>query len=290
MNKKNNSMDERQKKMIACALNEDIGKGDITTAATIASQKTGRARIISKQKGILAGTRITEYVFTSYDPKLQVKLDHRDGDTLVSNEIVMVIEGNIAAILSAERVALNYLGHLSGVATLTAQYVQKIRQTKAKIVDTRKTTPLLRVLEKEAVRAGGGINHRMGLDDMVLIKENHIQAAGSIINAVEQTQRFLTEMKLDVRIVVDTRNLDEVHEALTCGIDRIMLDNMIIDELREAVALINHQVEVEASGGITLENVREIALCGVDYISVGAITHSAPAFDYSLMLDEVKHE
>jgi nicotinate-nucleotide pyrophosphorylase (carboxylating) len=290
MNKKNNSMDERQKKMIACALNEDIGKGDITTAATIASQKTGRARIISKQKGILAGTRITEYVFTSYDPKLQVKLDHRDGDTLVSNEIVMVIEGNIAAILSAERVALNYLGHLSGVATLTAQYVQKIRQTKAKIVDTRKTTPLLRVLEKEAVRAGGGINHRMGLDDMVLIKENHIQAAGSIINAVEQTQRFLTEMKLDVRIVVETRNLDEVHEALTCSIDRIMLDNMIIDELREAVALINHQVEVEASGGITLENVREIALCGVDYISVGAITHSAPAFDYSLMLDEVKHE
>ncbi len=168
----------------------------------------------------------------------------------------------------------------------TADYVALVNGTSAKITDTRKTTPLLRALEKEAVLAGGGVNHRMGLYDMILIKENHVRASGGIRNAVSQTRRFISEMDLDVAVEVETRNLDEVREALTTDITRIMLDNMTIAEIKEAVELINHQVEVEASGGVNRDTVREIALCGVDFISVGALTHSAPAFDFSLLLDE----
>ncbi len=272
--------------IIRWALVEDIESGDITTQATVVGQQNITARIISKQKGVIAGIKIAEHVFKQVDNTLKIKLDYSDGDFVEPNETIVVIEGNTAAILRAERVALNFLGHLSGVATATADYVALVNGTSAKITDTRKTTPLLRALEKEAVLAGGGVNHRMGLYDMILIKENHVRASGGIRNAVSQTRRFISEMDLDVAVEVETRNLDEVREALTTDITRIMLDNMTIAEIKEAVELINHQVEVEASGGVSRETVREIALCGVDFISVGALTHSAPAFDFSLLLDE----
>lgn len=272
--------------LIRHALNEDIGSGDVTTDAIIDVNTAGIARIISKQSGVIAGTSISRHVFLEVDPGLTVKVDFSDGDTVQENETILVVEGSIAAILKAERVALNYLAHLSGIATLTAEFVNLIKGTKTKITDTRKTTPLLRALEKDAVLSGGGYNHRMGLYDMVLIKENHIEAAGSITKAVEKATKIKTDTGVNLAIEVETRNMDEVREALTTDIDRIMLDNMTIDEIKEAVKLINHQVEVEVSGGVNLQNVREIALCGPDYISIGAITHSAPAFDFSLMLNE----
>lgn len=284
------ALNKKLQDLIARSLQEDLGNGDITTRSTIENGHRGKARIISKQPGILAGITICEHVFYSIDNALEIKLDFRDGDRLQSNETVMVIVGKIRSILAAERTALNYLAHLSGIATVTAQFVQEISGTKAKITDTRKTLPLLRVMEKDAVKSGGGVNHRMGLYDMILIKENHILAAGGISRATEQTHRFIKDMQLQTSIEVEVRNLEDVREALTCDINRIMLDNMTLDEMKEAVELINKQVEVEASGNVTLENVREIALCGVDYISVGAITHSAPAFDFSLILDEVKSE
>ncbi len=245
----------------------------------------GEGRIFTKQAGILAGTEITREVFYAVDRTLKVKIDFEDGIHVEPEAVVMVIEGSVRSVLSAERVALNFLGHLSGIATLTGKFVGLIRNTNAKIIDTRKTTPLLRRLEKNAVVAGGGENHRMGLYDMVLIKENHIRAAGGILQAVMATETHLKEIGRKIKIEVETRNMDEVHEALCCNIQRVMLDNMTIPEIKEAVKLINHQVEVEVSGGVNLGNVREIALCGVDYISVGAITHSAPVFDFSLLID-----
>lgn len=278
-------MHKDSNKYVKKAIDEDIGSGDYTTQATVKPNLKGSARIISKQSGIIAGTTIAEHVFKTADPQLLVTIYYRDGNFLHGNESVMLIKGNVNFILSAERTALNYLAHLSGIATLTGKFVNEIKGTKAKITDTRKTTPLLRAMEKEAVKAGGGINHRMGLYDMILIKENHIRAAGGIVYAVKQTRRFLKEMKLNLLIEVETRALPDVREALTCAIDRIMLDNMNSDEVREAVHLVNKQVDLEASGGITLENVREIAETGVDYISIGALTHSAPAFDFSLLLD-----
>ena len=273
--------------LIIKSLQEDVGGGDITTRATIRSSYKGEARIISKQEGILAGSVVCAHVFSSIDRDLKVKISCFDGNPIKPNDTVILIAGSIGSIVTAERTALNYLAHLSGVATLTAQFVKQIKGTRAKITDTRKTLPFLRALEKEAVKAGGGYNHRMGLYDMILIKENHITAVGGIVRAVEQTQRFLDKMGLDTNIEVETRSLDDVREALACPVTRIMLDNMTLDEMRQAVKLINHQVEVEASGNVNLENVREIALCGVDYISVGAITHSAPAFDFSLIVNEV---
>jgi len=271
--------------LIHRALDEDLGSGDITTAAIVEETQTGVARIISKQEGIIAGTNITAHVFKIVDPQLKVKIDFSDGVLVQENETIIIIEGKLESVLQAERVALNYFAHLSGVATLTAEYVALVKGIEAKITDTRKTMPMMRALEKEAVLAGGGVNHRMGLYDMVLIKENHIHAAGDIRKAVGQTRRFLASTKIQAAIEVETRNLDEVREALTTDINRIMIDNMTIPEIKEAVELINHQVEVEVSGGVNLENVREIALCGPDFISIGAITHSAPAFDFSLLLD-----
>ena len=273
-------------RLIKEALAEDLGSGDVTTQAINAGQQIVTGRIICRQNGIIAGVRIAEHVFMQQDKNLNVKIDHNDGDRVEANEAIIVLEGSAASILSAERVALNFLSHLSGIATLTDKYVKSIHHTKAKITDTRKTTPLLRALEKEAVRAGGGVNHRHGLYDMVLLKENHIEAAGGIKSAVEQTHRFMQDNDLNLKIEVETRDLDEVHEALECRIDRIMLDNMTLQEIREATALINHQVEVEVSGGVTLDSVVEIAETGVDYISVGALTHSAPAFNFTLLFDE----
>jgi nicotinate-nucleotide pyrophosphorylase (carboxylating) len=271
--------------LVRYALDEDIGSGDITSEATISETLSGTARIFTRQKGIIAGTDITRNVFRTMDPDLKIKIDYRDGSKTAINEVVMVIKGRIRSILAAERVALNFLGHLSGIATLTGKFVDQVKGTRTKIIDTRKTTPLLRRHEKAAVVAGGGFNHRMGLYDMVLIKDNHVQAAGGINRAVGKTETYLGVQKRKVGIEVETRTMDEVRDALGCNIQRILLDNMTIAEIKEAVKLINKQVEVEVSGGVNLGNVREIALCGVDFISVGAITHSAPVFDFSLLVD-----
>jgi nicotinate-nucleotide pyrophosphorylase (carboxylating) len=273
--------------LIRFSLAEDIGEGDITGNAACSEPQPVIARLITRQNGIIAGSAVVEHVFMQHDPQLFVKIDHKDGDLVDANETIFVIEGDVKSILAAERVALNFLAHLSGIATLTYKYVTMVEHTQAKITDTRKTTPLLRALEKDAVRAGGGVNHRFGLFDMVLLKENHIRAAGGIKKAVDQTNDYLKKSNIDSKIEVETTDLEEVHEALSCSIDRIMLDNMTVEEIREAVNLINHQVEVEASGGITQETIVEIAETGVDFISIGALTHSAPAFDFSILIEKV---
>lgn len=273
-------------KIVKEALKEDIGDRDITTDAILEKEKEGRARIISKQKGILAGVHVAEHVFYAIDPELKIEMDYKNGDEIKKGNIIIQIHGSVSSILKAERVALNFLAHLSGIATLTKKFVNKINNDATKIIDTRKTTPMLRALEKEAVRAGGGYNHRMGLYDMVLIKENHIRAAGGIGKAVNQTKKFLKQMNIDAKIEVETTNVNEIQEALECKIHRIMLDNMAIDKMKNAVNVINGKVEVEASGGVTLDNISKIADTGVDYISLGAITHSAPAFDFSLLLED----
>jgi nicotinate-nucleotide pyrophosphorylase (carboxylating) len=280
------SIQSEYQKLIEAALDEDIGSGDITSEAILDPHQSIQATIKSKQAGILAGIQVASQVFKIADPKLQITKLHHDKDRLMAGEAILRIHGSARSVLKAERVSLNSLAHLSGIATLTDKFVQRIQGLPVKIIDTRKTTPLWRKLEKQAVLAGGGHNHRMGLYDMILIKENHIQAAGSIAQAVARVTAHLLEKNVTIPIEVETTTLDEVHEALTCKVDRIMLDNMTISEMAEAVRLINRQVKVEASGGVHLENVRAIAETGVDYISIGALTHSAPAFDFSLLIGE----
>jgi nicotinate-nucleotide pyrophosphorylase (carboxylating) len=274
--------------LINSALEEDIGSGDITSRATIAEGATATAGIFSKQSGILAGIQAAAHSFKTVDDALEYKLFFKDGDPLSPGDRVMKISGKAASILGGERVALNFMSHLSGIATLTKKFVDRIKGTNARIIDTRKTTPLLRALEKQAVRSGGGYNHRMGLYDMVLIKENHIRAAGSIEKAVSQTHRYLNEMNIKAKIEIETTSLDEVREAIKLPVDRIMLDNMPPEEMQTAVTCVAGRIELEASGGVSLVNVREIALTGVNYISVGALTHSFKSFDFSLLIDESK--
>jgi len=270
--------------LIRTALAEDIGRGDITTKAIVDDNEYGQAQIIAKQNGVLAGIEIAKKTFALLDAELQFETQYKDGDKINIKDEILKINGAISSILKAERTALNLLAHLSGIATFTAKYVAKIRRTKAKITDTRKTTPLLREFEKQAVRAGGGVNHRMGLYDMVLIKENHIKTAGGIQAAVTRCNQYLGDNSQDLKIEVETTNLNEVQDALSCNVDRIMLDNMALNMMREAVKIISGRAVVEASGGISLENIRSIAETGVDLISIGAVTHSAPAFDFTLLL------
>jgi nicotinate-nucleotide pyrophosphorylase (carboxylating) len=270
--------------LLVKALNEDIGHGDITTLATIDPERIGQARIIARQDGILAGVKTAVIIFRMVDLGLEINAVNQDGDLLKTEDVIMTISGKIASILKGERTVLNFLAHLSGIATLTAAYVERVKGTGAKITDTRKTTPLLRSLEKEAVRAGGGDNHRMGLYDMILIKENHIQAAGGIHQAINKTRNYLKKTGKEVKVEIETTNLDEVKEALCYEIDRIMLDNMDTETMRRAVHIIAGKAEVEASGNVSLETVHSIAMTGVDYISIGALTHSAPVFDFSLLV------
>lgn len=269
---------------IRTALAEDIGRADITTTAIVDKKKRGRARIVVKEDGVLAGIEIVKKTFSLLDNDLEFELSFKDGDRININDTVILIDGSVSSILIGERTALNLLAHLSGISTLTAKYVDKILGTKAKITDTRKTTPLLRELEKEAVRMGGGVNHRMGLYDMVLIKENHIEAAGGIQKAINKCRQYLIENNLNLKVEVETTDLTQVREAVSSGVDQIMLDNMNIKNMKEAVEIISGRSVVEASGGVSLETVRSIAETGVDLISIGALTHSVPALDFSLLL------
>jgi nicotinate-nucleotide pyrophosphorylase (carboxylating) len=273
-------MDQSLKKTIEQALDEDLGTGDITSEATIPADSASIAVILAKQDLILAGIDIVAAVFQHLDPDIRFTPLSRDGDRMNAGAEIAKLSGNTRALLSGERVALNLLQHLSGIATLTAKYVDQLQGLKTEVLDTRKTLPGLRQLEKYAVRTGGGKNHRMGLYDMILIKENHIKAAGSITNAVVSARKKGGHLKIEV----ETESLDQVQEALVAKADVIMLDNMPLDAMSEAVKTIDHQALVEASGNVTLETVRRIAETGVDYISSGSLTHSAPAADISMKI------
>ncbi len=273
-------MDQHLKKLIEQALQEDIGTGDVTTDVTIPADSASVAIILAKQDLVLAGLGVSHEVFLLLDPSIQFTPLAKDGDRIKSGTEIARLSGKTRALLSGERVALNLLQHLSGVATLTAKYVEKLSGTKAQVLDTRKTLPGLRQIEKYAVRIGGGKNHRMGLYDMILIKDNHIKAAGSITKAVQSARTKSSNLKIEV----ETKTLEEVREALAAKADIIMLDNMTIDLMRQAVKMIDHRTPVEASGNVTLDTVRAIAETGVDYISAGNLTHSAPAADISMKI------
>jgi nicotinate-nucleotide pyrophosphorylase (carboxylating) len=273
-------MDYSTRELIEKALAEDLGSGDVTSEATIPADAISLAVVLAKQDLILAGIDAAAEVFRYLDPDTVFTSFAKDGDKITSGAEIARLSGNTRTLLAGERVALNLLQHLSGIATLTARYVDTVKGSKAVILDTRKTLPGLRQLEKHAVRMGGGKNHRMGLYDMILIKDNHIKAAGSITLAVASART----RSGDLRIEVETKTLDEVREALTSKADIIMLDNMPIDIMREAVNVIAGRALVEASGNVTLETVRQIAETGVDFVSSGSLTHSAPAADISMKI------
>jgi nicotinate-nucleotide pyrophosphorylase (carboxylating) len=275
--------DSDLRSFITAALAEDTGDGDHSSLASIPQGITGRARLLIKENGIIAGLRVAQEVFSVTDASLKTIILFKDGDSVKAGDTALTVEGRVHSILRAERLVLNIMQRMSGIATTTSLYVEKIRGTKARITDTRKTTPGMRMLEKEAVRTGGGINHRMGLYDMIMLKDNHIDYAGGIAAAVTRTREYLTEKKLSLKIEVEARNIDEVGKILAAGgVDRIMLDNFTVEDTVKAVALIGKAAETESSGGITLANVRDYALCGVDFISIGALTHHIKSLDMSL--------
>ena len=271
--------------LIENTLREDLGEiGDITTDTIIPEDLIGKGKLIAREEGIVAGLPVAERVFSKVDRNIVCKYEVKDGTRVLPDSVLGTVEGPMSGILKAERTALNFLQRLSGIATQTHLFVEAVRGTGVKILDTRKTTPQLRLLEKYAVRQGGGENHRFGLFDMVLIKDNHIDASGGITPAVSNCLAGLKERKLNVKIEVECRTLEDVQEVLELPIHRIMLDNMDIESTKKAVMQINRKVETEASGKVTLQNVRDVAETGVDYISVGALTHSYQALDISLIL------
>lgn len=268
------------RRLAEAALREDVGAGDVTTEACVGPEVRARGAIVSRSQGIVAGTDIAREVFLAVDRATQVSVRVQDGAQVASGDEVLRAAGRAQALLAAERSALNFLQRLSGVATLTREFVEAAGPD-VRIMDTRKTTPGLRALEKAAVRAGGGHNHRMGLYDAVLIKDNHLEAAGGVVEAVRAARRASTS---GAKIEVEAKTLDQVQQALEAGANVIMLDNMDLDTMRAAVELVAGRAELEASGGVRLDNVRAIAATGVDMISVGALTHSAPSLDMSMEL------
>ena len=275
--------DNELRALIRHALEEDTGEGDHSSLACIPASAKGRARLLIKESGIIAGIRVAREVFRITDPSLKIETFFKDGDRISFGDIALTAEGNMHSLLRSERLVLNLMQRMSGIATATALYVEMVRGTKARITDTRKTTPGMRFLEKEAVRLGGGTNHRMGLYDMIMLKDNHTDFAGGITTAINRTKEYLKKNNLSLRIEVESRNLREVNEILAAsGVDRIMLDNFTLPMTVEAVKLIGNAAETESSGGINLENVRDYALCGVDFISIGALTHHINSLDMSL--------
>lgn len=270
--------------LITMALREDVGDGDHSTLACIPSSAQGTAKMKAKQNGILCGAEVGARVFHLVDPNLKVTLLKQDGDVIQIGDIVMTIEGSSASILTAERTALNFMQRLSGIATETNRMVRMLEGLETRLLDTRKTTPNMRLLEKYAVKCGGGTNHRIGLYDMIMLKDNHIDFAGGIEKAIDRTHQYLQEKGKDLRIEIEVRNLEELTQVLNHGgVHRIMLDNFDVETMRKAVKMINHKYETEASGGITSETLRSYAETGVDFISVGALTHHIKSLDLSLV-------
>ena len=270
--------------LIAQALIEDLGDGDHTSLATIPEHANGKVKLVAKEIGIIAGVEVASMVFKQVDENLEVKIFIGDGSSIVPGDLVMIVEGNSRSLLSAERTALNFIQRMSGIATFTNEVQSKIAGLNTKLLDTRKTTPCNRVVEKLAVRLGGGTNHRFGLYDMIMIKDNHVDFAGGIVNAINSTQKYLKKNNKNLKIEIEVRNFDELNEVLNNGgVDRIMLDNFSPEQLRKAIDLIDHKFETEASGGISINTIRDFALTGVDFISVGALTHQINSLDLSLV-------
>lgn len=276
------SVHELNDRLIDLAFAEDIGDGDHTTLCCIPPTAVSESKLLIKEEGIFAGEEIARQVFHRFDPSLEVEVYIHDGAHVRPGDIVMSVRGKIQSLLQTERLMLNILQRMSGIATMTHRYVERIEGTGAHVLDTRKTTPGMRMLEKQAVKIGGGVNHRIGLFDMILLKDNHIDFAGGIEAAITRCHHYLKEKGKDLKIEIEVRNMEELHEVLRVGgVDRIMLDNFTPDETRQAVRLIDHRYETESSGGITFDTIRQYAECGVDYISVGALTHSVKGLDMS---------
>lgn len=273
--------DELIDDLLTLAFAEDVGDGDHTTLSTIPAEEKGRQQLIVKEEGILAGVDIARKVFEKFDPSLKMTVMIEDGAHVKPGDIAFVVEGSVRSLLQTERVMLNIMQRMSGIATTTARYQKELEGLKTKVLDTRKTTPGMRLLEKEAVKIGGGENHRIGLFDMILIKDNHVDFAGGIDKAVAAAKDYCKAKDKDLKIEVEVRNTDEIKQALAAGVDRIMLDNFTPERTREAVELIDGQCEIESSGGITLDTLRQYGECGVDFISVGALTHSVKGLDMS---------
>ncbi|MFP4663645.1 MAG: carboxylating nicotinate-nucleotide diphosphorylase [Bacteroidales bacterium] len=269
--------------IIQLAMREDLGEGDHSSIACFNGNEKGNARIFAKESGVLAGVEVAKAVFAAYDKNIKVETYLVDGDTIGPGDEILTISGNKRNILTAERVVLNFLQRMSGIATKTREYTDAIHGTNAKILDTRKTTPGMRLLEKEAVRIGGGKNHRMGLYDMIMLKDNHIDFAGGICKAINMAKAYLKKKDIDIPIEIEVRNFEELDQVLESDkVDRVMLDNFTIEDTRQAVKHVNKRIELESSGGITLKNLRAYAETGVDYISVGSLTHHIKSLDISL--------
>lgn len=275
-------MTENFNHLIASWFAEDIGDGDHTTLSSIPETAVGKSQLIIKEDGILAGVEIARRIFHAFDPELKMTVFIPDGSAVKVGDIAFVVEGKVHSLLQTERLMLNIMQRMSGVATRTHQYVKALEGTGTRVLDTRKTTPGLRLLEKEAVRIGGGVNHRIGLYDMILLKDNHVDFAGGIKNAIARAREYLQAKGKNLQIEIEVRNFDELSQVLEVGgVDRIMLDNFSPEDTRRAVEIIDGRYETESSGGITLDNLRTYAECGVDYISVGALTHSVKSLDMS---------
>lgn len=274
--------DKALKQFIKNALEEDIQDGDHSTLSTIPADLDQKAKLLVKEECILAGVELAEIIFKTFDKNMQLEVFIKDGEPAKVGDIAFIVSGKAQSILQTERLVLNCMQRMSGIATLTHDWDSRLVGTKTKLLDTRKTTPNFRICEKWAVAIGGGTNHRYGLYDMIMLKDNHIDYNGSITNAVKMARNYLAQQNLDLKIEVETRSLEEVEEALAAGADRIMLDNMPLPQMSEAVQRINGRCEVEASGGITREMLHRVASTGVDYISAGALTHSAKNIDLSL--------
>lgn len=269
--------------IIENAIREDVGDGDHSSLACIPASATGKAKLLVKDEGIIAGIEFAKKVFHYIDEDLKIETLKNEGDPIKHGDIVFYVSGNSRSILKAERLVLNAMQRMSAIATKTKEYADKIKHTKAKVLDTRKTTPGIRAIEKWAVKIGGGENHRFGLYDMVMLKDNHIDFCGGITKAIQKTQQYLKENHLDLKIIVEARNLTEIQEILkTKGVHRILIDNFDYENTKKAVNMIGDQCQTESSGGITLDSIRNYAECGVDYISSGALTHSVSNLDLSL--------
>lgn len=273
--------DELVDDLLTLAFAEDVGDGDATTLSTIPADEMGCQRLIVKEEGILAGVEVAKQVFAKFDPSLKVKVLINDGAHVKPGDVAFEVEGPVRSLLQTERTMLNIMQRMSGIATMTHKYQSRLDGLKTKVLDTRKTTPGMRMLEKEAVAIGGGMNHRIGLFDMILIKDNHVDFAGGITQAVDAAKQWCQANGKNLKIEVEVRNTAEIEEALAAGVDRIMLDNFTPERTREAVKLIAGRTEVESSGGITLDTLRDYGECGVDFISVGALTHSVKGLDMS---------
>lgn len=276
------TVDELEDKLIDLSFAEDIGDGDHTTLCCIPEDPMGKSHLLIKEDGILAGVEVAKKVFARFDDTMKVEVLIQDGAHVKKGDIAMVVTGKVRSLLQTERLMLNIMQRMSGIATMTNKYVEKLKGTKTHVLDTRKTTPGMRMLEKQAVKIGGGMNHRIGLFDMILLKDNHVDFAGGITNAIDRCHKYLEEKGLKLKIEIEVRNFDELQQVIDHGgVDRIMLDNFSVADTRKAVEIIAGRFETESSGGITFDTIRQYAECGVDFISVGALTHSVKGLDMS---------